>query len=76
MMDFADKDDVGFNCGTMIFKNGKIIDSDVSPENQSDSEAVLWRKYAANLVYMGLSRQEIGLNEKWDYPEEEDCENA
>ncbi|EGR2229324.1 hypothetical protein DZF79_13930 [Vibrio parahaemolyticus] len=76
MMEFADKDDLGFNCGTMIFKNGKIIDSDVSPENQSDSEGVLWRKYAANLVYMGLSRQEIGLNEKWDYPEEEDCENA
>lgn len=50
-----------------------MIDLDVSPESQSDSEAVLWRKYAANLICMGLSTHEIGLNEKWDYPEEEGC---
>lgn len=55
---YADED-TGYNCGTMVLKNGEIFTLNCAPSNQEDDEAVrrYWRLFAYGVK--GYSDEEI-----------------
>ncbi|EFZ5725262.1 hypothetical protein BHO84_004424, partial [Shigella sonnei] len=65
---YADED-FGNNCGFILLRNGKWEYDYIAPANnkQSSEEKIKWRKFAFELCCPGITPQEYGLNEEYEY---------
>jgi hypothetical protein len=69
---FADED-TGSNCGTVEYLGGIVVNENVAPryDKQSPSEKIEWRKFAISLTDPDTPLEELGINENYEYIEED-----
>lgn len=70
---FADED-LGSNCGTIIIKGGEFLNSDCAGKykDMSQEERTKWRAFAFKLRYPNDSPTDHGMDENYNYVENED----
>ncbi|EDT5022270.1 hypothetical protein AHN18_004025 [Salmonella enterica subsp. enterica] len=65
---YADED-MGSNCGSVLFKNGRWDCDFIAPRwsEQTEEEHLKWRKFAFQVRYPGDTPQQHGMNDEYEY---------
>lgn len=76
---FADED-LGSNCGTLVFLNGESIKEDCAPSYSTikDNRAAMtkWRKFAFEIINPESNPRDYDMNDSYEYIDECDYEEA
>ncbi|EKY4261362.1 hypothetical protein QHC53_003505 [Salmonella enterica] len=65
---YADED-LGSNCGSILYRGGKWESEDIAPvyPEQSPEERLKWRKFAFELCHRDSTPQEYGMDDNYEY---------